>query len=110
MQPTDRQKEVLDFIRDFINKNGYSPTYREIGAGLGYPSLGSITQYVNGLIDRGLVQKTYNSSRSITIVGADERLLKERVKTRYRAATKPERQIIEKALGLLGYGHLIDRF
>lgn len=32
---TERQQEVLDFIKDFKRKNGMMPTYQEIAAGLG---------------------------------------------------------------------------
>lgn len=103
MKPTKRQKQVLDFIRKFIEQHGYSPTYREIKDGLGIASLGSVVQYINDLIQRGLITKTPNSSRSIEITGADERLLKERIKKSYAKATKPEKQIIIKALHLLGY-------
>ena len=34
MALTRRQKDVLDFLADFIEKNGYSPSYEEIAAGL----------------------------------------------------------------------------
>ena len=32
---TKKQKRILDFIVDFTDKNGLSPTYREIAAGIG---------------------------------------------------------------------------
>ncbi|MBQ2637627.1 hypothetical protein IJG10_00675, partial [Candidatus Saccharibacteria bacterium] len=31
---TKKQKRILDFISDYKDKNGVSPTYREIAAGL----------------------------------------------------------------------------
>ena len=33
MALTRRQKQVLDFLVDFINRQGYSPSFEEIGAG-----------------------------------------------------------------------------
>ena len=39
MAITRRQKEVIDFLSNFTQKNGYSPSYEEIAHGLGLTSL-----------------------------------------------------------------------
>lgn len=33
-----KQKDVFDFIRKYFNDNGYSPSYEEIGEGIGLSS------------------------------------------------------------------------
>src|SRR6266571_1666602 len=42
MALTRRQKQVLDFLVDFINKRGYSPSFEEIGKGMGLSSLATV--------------------------------------------------------------------
>ena len=49
MALTKRQKEVLDFIADFIEENGYSPSYEELAQGLSLSSLASVHKHIEGL-------------------------------------------------------------
>lgn len=109
MQPTKRQKKLLNFIKDFIEKNGYSPSYREIMNGLGYKSLGTVSQHINALIERELIRKKYNYGRTLEIVGSDEKLLEERVLKVYKRASTKDKQIIVKALDVLGFTSLTKR-
>lgn len=103
MKPTKRQKTLLDFISDFIDKHGYSPSYREIKDGLGYTSLATVSLHVHGLIDRGYLRNKYNYGRTLEIVGADELLLEKSLRERYSKLTITERQIVIRALNILGY-------
>jgi repressor LexA len=49
MAITRRQKEVLDFLSTFTSRNGYSPSYEEIAAGLGLSSLATVHKHVTNL-------------------------------------------------------------
>ncbi|MDH3223697.1 MAG: repressor LexA, partial [Gemmatimonadota bacterium] len=39
MPLTKRQKQILDYIRDFIDDQGYAPSFEEIAEAFGYSSL-----------------------------------------------------------------------
>jgi hypothetical protein len=68
VRPTRKQKVILDYIEEYIAKNGYSPSYREIKADLNYKSLASVAQHVDNLIKRGHLTKRDYSARSIDLV------------------------------------------
>ena len=68
MAITRRQKEVIDFLSSFTTKNGYSPSYEEIAAGLGLNSLATVHKHVTNLQTKGLLQRAHNRSRSIDVI------------------------------------------
>lgn len=68
IRPTKKQQELLSFIDDFIKRHGYSPSYREIMAGLGYTSVATVSLHINSLIKRGHLQKRDRSARSLEVV------------------------------------------
>lgn len=65
IRPTKKQKELLGFIEAFIAEHGYSPSYREIMAGLDYTSVATVALHVNNLIKRGHLRKRDHSARSL---------------------------------------------
>jgi repressor LexA len=71
MALTRRQREVLDVIRDFIAKNGYSPSLEEIGAALGLSSVATVHKHVTHLVEKGYARRAWNQNRSIEIVDQD---------------------------------------
>ena len=68
MAITRRQKEVLDFLSGFTTRNGYSPSYEEIAAGLQLRSLATVHKHVTNLQTKGLLQRAHNRSRSIDVI------------------------------------------
>ncbi len=66
-RPTKKQRELLEFIAEFINEHGYSPSYREIMTGLNYSSVATVSLHVNSLIKRGHLRKRDYSARSLEI-------------------------------------------
>lgn len=70
MAITRRQKEVLDFLTHFTQKNGYSPSYEEIASGLGLNSLATVHKHVTNLQSKGMLQRAHNRSRSIDVLPA----------------------------------------
>lgn len=65
---TRRQRDVFDFIAEFIKKNGYSPAFDEIGAGVGLSSLATVSKHVENLKRKGWVEMDYCRKRSLEIV------------------------------------------
>ena len=68
MALTRRQKQVYDFLAEFVERNGYSPSYDEIGKGLGLSSLATVHKHVTNLEQKGLLKRDYNRSRSIDVI------------------------------------------
>jgi len=62
---TKRQREIVDYIHEFISNNRYSPSYREIGEHFGFTSLGSVYKHVNTLKRKGALLTQSKVSRSV---------------------------------------------
>ncbi|HYL37158.1 MAG TPA: transcriptional repressor LexA [Bryobacteraceae bacterium] len=67
MALTKRQKEVLDFIADFIEENGYSPSYEELAHGLKLASLATVHKHIQALESRNYLRRLFNQSRSLEV-------------------------------------------
>ncbi|MFA5927354.1 MAG: transcriptional repressor LexA [Patescibacteria group bacterium] len=67
---TKRQKEILDFIRGFIDENGYAPSYREIAHYFELSSTGTIAEYINILAEKGYLTKEAMEARAIQLTPA----------------------------------------
>src|SRR6059058_6295816 len=74
MAITKRQRQVYDFIADFVQKNQYSPSFEEIGVGLGLSSLATVHKHISNLEKKGLLSRDYNRSRSIDLLPPKGRL------------------------------------
>ncbi|PIR02465.1 MAG: hypothetical protein CO031_01695 [Candidatus Nealsonbacteria bacterium CG_4_9_14_0_2_um_filter_37_38] len=64
---TKRQKQILDYIRDYIKKNGYSPSLEEMGKRFKLSSVATVHQHVTTLRGKGYLKKIKNQPRSIEI-------------------------------------------
>lgn len=67
VRPTKKQRVLLTYIGQFITEHGYSPSYREIMAGLSYTSVATVALHVNSLIKRGHLRKRDHSARSLEL-------------------------------------------
>jgi repressor LexA len=74
MAITKRQRQVYDFIAEFVQKNQYSPSFEEIGEGLGLSSLATVHKHITNLEEKGLLSRDYNRSRSIDLLPPKGRL------------------------------------
>jgi len=63
---TKKQKQVFDFINDYIAENGISPTIEEIRKKLKLKAISTIHEHINTLKRKGYLSKDINSARSIT--------------------------------------------
>lgn len=68
MALTKRQRELYDWISEFVHKHGYSPSFEEIGQGMGLSSLATVHKHVTNLEKKGLLKRDYNRSRSIDLI------------------------------------------
>jgi repressor LexA len=65
MALTRRQREIYDFIRGFVAEHGYSPSLEEIGAHFQLSSVATVHKHVQHLVEKRLLRKAWNRSRSI---------------------------------------------
>ncbi len=65
MALTRRQREIYDFIREFVAREGYSPSLEEIGAAFGLSSVATVHKHVQHLVEKGFLRKAWNRSRSL---------------------------------------------
>ncbi len=68
---TKRQRQILDFITNFINENGYAPSIREIGENFSLSSPATIHAHIENLKKKGLLNTSYNEARSIELIPAE---------------------------------------
>jgi len=72
-QLTKKQSEVLAFIREHLEENGYAPSYREIADAFGLSSPATIHGHVQSLIEKGLITNGEDGeARSIELVQEEE--------------------------------------
>jgi repressor LexA len=67
MALTKRQKQVLDFLAQFVDENGYCPSYEEIAQGLDLASLATVHKHISVLTAKGYLKRGYNQSRSLEL-------------------------------------------
>lgn len=65
---TERQQEILEFIRRFKGRKGIAPTHREICDAFGYTSYGTVYKHLSLLEKKGLIRKDPNQKRGVEIV------------------------------------------
>lgn len=64
---TRRQKEVWDYLENYIATHGYAPTLEEIGAHFGLSSLATVHKHLSNLERKGVINRKWNLSRAIEI-------------------------------------------
>ena len=67
MALTKRQKQVLDFIANFVDENGYCPSYEEIARGLQLASLATVHKHISVLETKNYLKRGFNQSRSLEL-------------------------------------------
>jgi len=72
---TKRQKEILDFIKEFIGSHDYAPSYREIARHFNLGSIATVAVHIDNLKNKGYLTKDFNEARSLQLTPRwDERI------------------------------------
>lgn len=69
---TKKQRELLNYLAEFIEANNYAPSYREIMKALNYKSVSTVANHIDSLITKGYLSKRDNSARSLEIVSLSD--------------------------------------
>ena len=65
---SNKAQLIMDYVNEFIQENGYSPSVREIGAAVGLRSTASVSYHLQALQDKGLLQSPGAKGRKRAIV------------------------------------------
>ena len=65
---TRRQREILDFLNEFIEQHGYAPSLEEIGRRFGLSSLATVHKHLTNLQEKGFIRRAWNRSRSVELI------------------------------------------
>ena len=65
---TKRQREILDYLNEFIQQHGYAPSLEEIGRRFNLSSLATVHKHLTTLQEKGFIRRAWNRSRSVELV------------------------------------------
>jgi repressor LexA len=69
---TERQRDILNFIREFQSERGVTPTHREICDRFGFSSYGTVYKHLSLLEKKGLIRRDWNQKRGVELVEQPE--------------------------------------
>jgi len=64
---TKRQKQLLDYVDQYINEHGYAPTLQEVGSYFGLSSLATVHKHLRNLETKGYIKRKHNHSRALEV-------------------------------------------
>lgn len=67
MPVTRRQRQILDFLSEYLEVNGYSPSFEEIAKHINVSSLNGVYKHLEALEERGFIRRLSNQARSIQL-------------------------------------------
>jgi repressor LexA len=71
MYLTRRQRQILDYVKEFIDTQRHSPSLEEIGRHFGLTSLATVHKHLTNLEEKGLIRRGRNRSRSLEVTEDD---------------------------------------
>lgn len=70
-QLSKMERRILDYIVDYLRRNTYQPSIREIGKKFGIKSTKTVSEYLQSLADKGYIEREASRSRGVRIVGLE---------------------------------------
>jgi repressor LexA len=68
---TERQKEILDFVRAYQRDRGIAPTHREVCDRFGFSSYGTAYKHLRLLADKGYLKRQRHQRRGLELVAPE---------------------------------------
>lgn len=78
LQGIARRKQILAFIIQYMSDNGFAPSNREIGNGVGLKSTATVKNYLDKLEKDGKIKTKPGQPRAISVVGCEFRKVEEK--------------------------------
>ena len=69
---TNKQNQVLDYVKKFMAKKGYPPTVREICKALNLASPATVHSHLNTLVEKGYIKKSNSKNRALELLVKNE--------------------------------------
>ncbi len=69
-----KQRQILDFIKQFIQANGSAPTLKQIAGAIDVSSLATVHEHLTSLKEKGLIKRKAGKVRSIDITETESNL------------------------------------
>ncbi len=99
---TKKQLAVLNYLEDFTEENGFSPSYREIMAGLGLTSVSAVAEHIDNLVAKGALRKVPGAARSLEILDYRHTETVDLFKVKMEDCTEEEKEVLARAAEILG--------
>jgi repressor LexA len=68
---TGRQREIIDYLSEYVHERGYPPTVREIGEAVGLASPSTVHAHLANLERAGLLKRDPTKPRALELIGRD---------------------------------------
>lgn len=75
---TERQRDILGFIRKYQQEHGVAPTHKEICEKFGFSSYGTVYKHLSLLEKKGLIRRDWNQKRGVELVEEEREELRVR--------------------------------
>ncbi len=69
---TKRQKQLIDYLNEYIGEHGYAPTLAEVGQYFGLSSLATVHKHLHNLEQKGLIKRQRNHSRALEVAAPEK--------------------------------------
>ena len=99
---TKKQLAVLNYIEDFIEENGYSPSYREIMTGLSLSSVSAVAEHIDNLVAKGVIKKDSGEARSLEVLNYKHEETTMLFKEKLAICSEEEKAVLKEAAEILG--------
>ncbi len=68
---TSLERRILDYLVEYLRKNTYQPSIREIGKRFGIKSTKTVSEYLQSLADKGWIERDPSRSRGVRLIGME---------------------------------------
>ncbi|MEO8609537.1 MAG: hypothetical protein ABI690_16720 [Chloroflexota bacterium] len=67
---SERQRDILCYVQDYVQEHKHPPSIREIGKGVGISSTSNVIYHINQLVDYGYLARQRGTSRTVIVLAA----------------------------------------
>ncbi len=102
LKMTKKQKLLIEFLSGFMAENDYSPSYREIAAGMGLKSVASVAEHIDNLVAIGALRRVPGEPRSLEVVDLSYPETTSLFKAKLAVVGEDDAAVLRKAADILG--------
>ena len=73
----ERQRDILQFVQEYIQEHRHPPSTRDIGRGVGISSTSHVAYHINRLVDYGYLAKRPGTSRTVVVLDVGHEQIEE---------------------------------